>query len=106
MAVTTLTREGLISLCERGVVNVEAWRNRDSEGAQRQLGEAWALLRAGCEFDFDEEMIDNSGGKIVWVIIHRPGFATVDWGGPWEDTHYYLPSNERLHAVGGKDWYC
>jgi len=44
------TREELIALCEAALVPESEWRNRDSAGAQRQIGEAWALLRAGCPY--------------------------------------------------------
>jgi hypothetical protein len=106
VAVTTLTREDLIALCERGAVAVNKWRDRDSEMAQRQLGEAWALLRANCEFVIDEKMTKDARGKTIWVVINRPGFATVDWDGPWKSDHYYLPTSEHLDAVDGNDWYC
>lgn len=44
------TREDLLALCERAFVPHDRWRNRDSSSAQRQLGEAYALLKAGCDF--------------------------------------------------------
>ena len=43
-------REELVALCERARVPQDKWQNRDSERAQRQIGEAWVLLSAGCEF--------------------------------------------------------
>ena len=45
-----MTREELIAICEKATVPQSKWWDRDSAGAIQQMGMAWALLKAGCEF--------------------------------------------------------
>ncbi len=100
-------REELIQLCEDGIVPEEHWHDRDSEGAQRQLGEAWALLKAGCEF---EVLSDRSDEDTWWVTIRSKGFQYFELGedaGKLEDTRY-IPTRARLDKateVVRRDWY-
>ena len=98
---STPTREELIKLCKRGVVPVDLWSNRDSSAAQRQLGEACALLAAGCEFHVEPEPKHDSW----WVTVIFPGFGYFDYGGSEDDERYYIPTRERLTKRKGKDWY-
>ena len=97
------TREELISLCERGVVPVSQWRNRDSAGAQIQLGGASVLLKAGAEFRSAGDPADTD--QTIWIRITYPGFAHFDWDGKEEDDLFYIPTDERLRDRAGKDWY-
>ena len=93
-----LTREELISICVAAEVPVTAWRDRDTPTAQRQVGECWALLRAGCDFTVREEK-----WLTIWVDITHPTFGTFDHDAPPETTLFYLPTIERLQP--GRDWY-
>lgn len=99
----TLDREALLALCERGFVPQERWRDRDSSSAQQQLGECYALLRAGCEFYVRTERDTH------WVTIEYKGFAyfegTYDGMGPLDHDRYYVPTAERLAAADDGDWY-
>ena len=96
------TREHLIDLCERGVVSETRWYDRDSSSAQRQLGEAQALLRAGCDFRLSND--PASGPDTWWVRITFKGFCHFDWGGALDDELFYIPTAERLERRDG-DWY-
>lgn len=95
-------REHLIDLCERGVVPENRWYDRDSATAQRQLGEALALLRAGC--DFRLSAAPASDPDTWWVQIVFKGFGYFDWGGELDDELFYIPTSERLERRDG-DWY-
>ena len=109
------TREALIALCEQGRVPQDKWRNRDSCNAQQQMGQAWALLSAGCEF----EILREPGGlmtdrRTVWVGIKAEGFNFHDSYSPYhgddrddylDKDHFYLPTEARLKEASGEDWY-
>lgn len=101
------TRDDLIAICEQAIRPQTCWRDRDSQGAQRQVGEAWALLRAGCEFEIDHTM-GTFNGSTVWVAITSHGFNWFEEGADEEflsrDT-FYLPSRARLAASEDRDWY-
>jgi hypothetical protein len=93
------TRELLIGLCEDGSVPESEWYNRDSERAQRQLGEALMLLRAGCEFTINPD----TDAKAVWIDTISKGFQYVECGELRYD-HFYIPTRSRLDRAAG-DWY-
>lgn len=100
----TPTREMLLELCERALsVPQSSWSNRDSSAATRQLGEAYALLRAGCEFDVRRD------GRTYWVRITYHGFdyfeGSYDGPGFPDDERFYVPTAERLDESAGRDWY-
>jgi hypothetical protein len=98
------TREDLIDLCERGVVPHDRWHNRDSSGAQRQLGECLALLRAGCEFEVART--PESTGSTWWIEVWFRGFDAFEYGERHESNEtFYVPTKERLEGVNGGDWY-
>lgn len=100
-------RDELIDLCQRGVVPVTNWSNRDSADAQRQLGEALALLRADCEFHLAFE--PKSDEQTIWVSILHPGFQAFEYGSDdrayWESNLFYVPTDKRLLERAGLDWY-
>lgn len=108
-------RAELISICEAASVPQNHWYDRDSEGAQRQVGECLMLLRAGCDFCIHtkanhprsqkkgEPPFTNS--KTIWITVWSEGFAFHDWGGDRNDHLFYLPTRKRLAAVEGTDWY-
>jgi hypothetical protein len=93
----------LLTLCERGFVAQDKWWNRDSSAAQRQLGECYALLKAGCEFSVRTEADTH------WVTVFYRGFDYFegDYDGPGrlDDDRFYVPTSERLLRNVGKDWY-
>lgn len=100
------TREQLIDLCDRAVVDESLWDNRDTATAQRQLGEARQLLKAGCKF---ETLYEQGSGlctdaDTVWIEITYKGFMDVEEGreATYTDT-FYLPTERRLKQKG--DWY-
>lgn len=106
MSAPEYTREELISLCERGVVPCEKWSNRDTADAQRQLGEALALLRAGCAFR-DRGRSGTycvTDERTVWVDITFDGFNHFDWGGLPDKETFYIPTAKRLADSAGRDW--
>jgi len=96
------TKEELLELCERAAsVPVSKWCNRDTPAATEQLGQAWAFLKAGCEYSlkYDDRL------QTWWIDISHPTFATFEYG--WnEDTEtFYIPTKSRLDERNGKDWY-
>lgn len=117
---TDYTREELIDVCERGVVPMEDWHNRDSSAAQAQMGHAWALLRAGCPFLVRAAPDSPRDGCVtdretVWISFYDvhdfsyfergDDYYTGGNGDPGGSGVFYLPTPERLSKVDGKDWY-
>lgn len=103
-----IARDILLNICRQAFVPEDRWHDRDSAGAQRQLGECYALLKAGCRFEVRTDM-DAEGGALdkdrtIWVRIWSKGFGYFEVGKLDEET-YYLPAQARLDAVAGKDWY-
>lgn len=103
-AKTAPTREELLAICERALATPEAaWCNRDSSSATRQLGEAYALLKAGCDFHVSRD----DGLHTWWVTITYRGFnyfeGDYDGMGPLDYERFYIPLAERV--VDGEDWY-
>lgn len=98
---TPPTREELVSLCERGVVPVEKWADRDSPSAQLQLGQAWALLKSGAEFTVTRESDPNTW----WVVIDFPSFDSFEYDRSlyFQHERFYIPTETRLRE--GQDWY-
>jgi hypothetical protein len=104
----TYSREVLVDLCERAAVPVDHWHDRDSAGAQKQVGEALMLLKAGCDFSMSEDPVTDE--KTVWIRVVYPGFNAFECGrdradGYWDDDTFYIPTNVRLARSEGKDWY-
>ena len=108
-----MTREELIAICEKATVPQSKWWDRDSAGAIQQMGMAWALLKAGCEFRVikednatDIEKVSNTitDEKTIWIDITYKGFRAFE-GGDEEMTTFCLPTKERLKQVDGDDWY-
>lgn len=97
------TREILIGLCEDGIRDQHHWYDRDSESATRQLGEAWSLLKAGCDFKVKE-----AREKTVRIeVFNIEGFQYHELGlEGLNSDHFYIPTRARLEAVGDGDWYC
>ena len=102
-----MTTDELIRLCEQSVVPVEAWRNRDTADAQRQVGEALALLRAGAEWR--ESTDPKTDASTIWIDITFPGFNAFEEGrserAAWDSELFYIPTAERLARRAGEDWY-
>ena len=99
------TREDLIALCEQASVPESKWWNRDSSDAQKQVGECWSLLRAGCEFAVLRQGSLASDKRVWWIEITYRGFGFFDWGAPLERDTFYLPTADRLASRDGGDWY-
>lgn len=109
------SRDELVAICERAVVAVDKWQNRDSASAQDGVGRAWVLLKAGC--DFTIRPVQPAGTKsgcftdasTIWIDIDWPGFQAFEYGRTdrhyWEDDTFYLPTPERLDRSNGEDWY-
>lgn len=101
-------REELIEVCERAFVREAEWSDRDSARAQMQLGQAYALLKAGCNY-----FITKIERGTIWVTITYKGFNWFEGSldGPdhrdelKDDESFYLPTVERLDRANGGDWY-
>lgn len=105
-------RKELIKLCEDAIRPQRAWRDRDSDAAHRQVGEAWALLRAGCEFQITTGEVDGgertlpTDDETIWLRIISKGFNYFEMGEGYETIdNFYIPTRARLDKVGDKDWY-
>lgn len=84
----------LLSICERAVVPVSLWRDRDSASCQEQLGECWQQLLQNKQFRVRVLKSDHpciTDERTIWLAI--------------EDEGYYLPTEARLKESEGKDWY-
>ena len=102
---TVQDRVILIAICEDALVPQKVWHNRDSESSQRQVGECWALLNAGCDFYVHEAGDDPAAStQTTWVTVVSEGFQYFEIGDL--STHlFYLPTRKRLDKTAGKDWY-
>lgn len=108
MTRTQYTRGELIATCQRAFVPENNWLDRDSAGAQKQVGECLALLHAGCEFKIlhGDDGYCSTDEQTIWVEIQCRGFADFEYGDRPERNTYYLPTAARLESRGqGKDWY-
>lgn len=100
------SRDDLLAICERAFVPETRWFNRDSASAQRQLGECYALLKAGCNFVVQRgDDGCSTDDHTVWVEVACKGFAHMDYDGPLDRETYYLPTAARLDDRDGRDWY-
>lgn len=101
-------RKMLIDLCERSIVNVKSWSNRDSHHSQERVGSLWALLKAGCEFRIMDRESDGScktDDRTIWIEVSEiPDFGHMDAGGKKAKDTFYLPTPKRLEEASG-DWY-
>lgn len=99
-------REELLSICERAFVPETQWSNRDSANTQRQLGECYALLQAGCEFNVLHYGALATNNRTIWVEIFYRGFSSFEYGSDHTDSEtFYLPTVARLDKSVGRDWY-
>ena len=94
-----MDRQTLIELCEKSTVHESKWGNRDSHSAQKNIGEAWALLRAGCEYEIYEK-----NHKVYHLKIYSKGFMYFE-GGNTEVDFYYIPTEKRINDSIDGDWY-
>ena len=105
------TREELIEICEKAIVQEKDWQDRDTESSQCKVGECWALLKAGCDFEvIYEDDTCATDETTIWLYVYSEGFryfeyASADDNDYKETHHYYLPTKKRLEQVNGKDWY-
>ncbi len=101
-----ITRDELLAICRDGFVPQDKWYDRDSARAHIQLGQAYALLSAGCDYSVHRER------ETLWVRIEYRGYEWFEGGfDPHERDMYldhddfYLPTRERLDRNAGSDWY-
>lgn len=110
---SNFSRENLISICERAVVDVSKWQNRDSPSSQERVGKLWVLLKSNCQF---EVLYENDGlctdDNTIWLRVWSPKFLHFDWDGfdlndrdTMEDETFYLPTTALLDYSKGNDWY-
>lgn len=101
-----LSRDDLLEICRRSIVNVHRWGNTlDSGYAQTQIGRCWALLSAGCDFRI---MTAQQGDPSVWctqalrigVEVDVRIAGTVD---SCEEV-FLLPTRRVLNVANGGDW--
>lgn len=82
------TRAELIQAIENAIQQVDDWSNRDDPYLHVRLGQCWALLKAGCEYEIKlpdpndplKDCVTHEG--TVWLDIKFPRFeseaATAD----------------------------
>jgi len=118
MAVKTkYKREELIDICERAFVPQSKWLDRDSCKSQTKLGSCLALLKAGCKYEvMTEETEGTSDGCVtssgtIWLRFWVHNFTWVEdhdddeHDGYEHDEVFYIPTEKKLKAVNGGDWY-
>lgn len=105
-------RKDLIVLCELAIVPEKKWCDRDSSSAQRQLGEALVLLKAGCEFKVLTEENCRKGNSCIsnddtiWIDITFDGFHAFEEGSDCRESEtFYIPTKQRMERGKGGDWY-
>ncbi|WP_226035720.1 hypothetical protein [Aquibacillus saliphilus] len=91
-----MKRQELIDLCEKAIVSEDKWGNRDSASAQRQIGELWALLKAGCDYKLDHNSLS--------ITVYYKGFMYFEML-DIESEYFYLPTLKELEELNGEDWY-
>jgi hypothetical protein len=111
--VTEYSREKLIEICEKSIVHLSLWGDRDTPSAQEKVGLCWALLQADCKFVVlvePEEKGDRcfTDEKTIWLRIRWPSFLDIECGEEGDcsnDELFYLPTLKRLIENEGGDWY-
>lgn len=108
---TEPTREDLMQLCLDGIVAEQYWSDRDSAKAIKQLGEAYALLAADCNFNVLYGETKGSTGHLktddrtIWISVQYKGFDYFEDSVYSYDT-FYIPTRARLDAARvQRDWY-
>lgn len=110
--VEDMTREFLVELCEKAIVPMDKWHDRDSAHSHEGLGRAWALLRAGAPFTVqtrentspDERCVTDD--DTIWIEITWRGFQAFECGSEYDDVDtFYIPTPARLERRAGSDWY-
>lgn len=111
----TVTREDLIALCEAAIVHESKWADRDSASAHAQLGELWALLKAGCEYRIRDAKKDGdcrTDDRTIWLDVLTEGFRAHEYAEnakerrEYRDSEtYYMPQPGRIDFKNGSDWY-
>jgi hypothetical protein len=111
--VTEYSREKLIEICEKSIVPLTLWGNRDTPSAQEKVGLCWVLLKAGCKFNVLVEPEEKgcqcvTDENTVWLRIRWPSFLDIECGEEGDcsnDELFYLPTLKRLGENEGGDWY-
>jgi len=105
--VSEITREDLMALCERGFVHQSKWQNRDSANAIMQLGEVYAMLCAGCDFELLHTESAATDYNMYWVEISFMGFGNFEGSGELDTMTAYIPTKEKLDyaELHDIDWY-
>lgn len=102
---TNYTRTELIKLCEDAIVPESKWVSDSTEYVQRQVGNCWVLLKAGCKFkvltDPDCEFPTND--KQVVIRINSKGFRNFEAGNGAKN-RFVLPTRQILNTVED-DWH-
>lgn len=108
------TREKLIEICERAIVNIDAWNSEDSFVSQTQLGACWALLKSGCEFKVKDTPAWKgdfcvTNAKIIWLSFYvkdSEWFEICGENDPLNESDiYFLPTEQQLNRFRNEDWY-
>jgi hypothetical protein len=101
----TEQRQELIRLCERSIVDITKWGNRDTSHAQERVGILWSLLKANCLFEIEIER------EFIYVTAWSLSFRhfdgdDVDWDNKETLTsqEFRLATNEHLDWLAGRDW--
>lgn len=108
------TREKLIEICERAIVHIDAWGDRDTDESQKCVGVCWAYLKSGCEFEVlikSEHGIDFcvTDDRTIWLKFYIKDFNWFEMCNEGdllnESELYYLPTEQRLNRFRNEDWY-
>jgi len=108
---TDYTREELIQICERAVVPIEKWGNRDSPSSHEKLGVCSVMLKAGADFTVHRAKKEGESGcltddRTIWLTLHWHNFGDFEYGTRFgESDSFYLPTPARLDQTEGRDWY-
>ena len=100
---TKYTREEIIELCDKSIVQQKNWRNRDSHEAQKNIAICRGLLLCGCSFIMSKGTCETDVNTI-WIEITADGFSFFE-GGDSEKETFYIPTAKRLLDRINEDWY-
>lgn len=111
MIKTDYTREELIAICERSVVPLDKWSDRDTPHSHEKLGLCWVMLKAGCPFHVHPAKNPREAcytdERTIWLSIAWPGFNDIEMSTGFNscDEQFYLPTPSRLDECKNRDWY-
>jgi len=106
---------------EQCIVPRDKWSDRDSNSAQRNIGDIWRLLKSGHRFEIWSDYKDEARARLLslddffspentictnYIYIYDiMTFSACEYDTKGEKITYYFPTPFGLKNAEGKDWY-